>query len=279
MRRFVASSLMLSFATAVGLGCLGHRFSPGISPMTAPTPTFDAIDGAMSVGLRRDGMTLIEGSAAFRLAPRGEFARFLAADDAPPAPVRKDLLADLLIAIDVSGLLSTGASDALPVGTLGLRLGYLSDWLAADLGIAWTSFTFVVGASVGPRFEAPLGSVVKLRGELDLYGSAPLDAEMGYSSSPDPIFFDTSGPPVRATAGTRARLGLGVALVGGVELRVGLMAGAATNGRDPTLLEASVVAGLGGSFGYPRHTVPDPRPVPIPDPILRPIPPGAPGTP
>jgi hypothetical protein len=260
----VGSSLVLVCAAVGGLacsGCVGHRFSPAISPTTAPTPTFDAIDGAMSVGLRQDGMTLLEASAAFRVAPRGEIRRFLGADAAAPDPRPRDLLSDLLIAIDLSGLMSLGASDALPLGTLGLRVGYLSDWLAADLGIAWTSFTFVVGASFGPRFEAPIGSVVKLRGELDLYGSAPLDSEMGYSSSPDSFFFDTSGPPVRATAGVRARLGLGLALAGGVELRVGLMAGAAANGRDPTLLEASAVVGLGGSFGYPSR---DPFPAYVP---------------
>ena len=264
--RCVASSFVLAVATVTGLGCLGHRFSPGISPMTAPTPTFDAMEGAMYVGLRQDGMTILEGSAAFRLAPRGEHARFLGADAAASAPLRQDLLSDLLMAIDVSGLMTLGASDALPVGTLGLRVGYLSDWLAADVGIAWTSFTFVVGASVGPRFEAPLGARIKFRGELDLYGSAPLDSEMGYSSSPDSFFFDTSGPPVRATAGTRARLGLGVAIAGGVELRVGVMGGAAINGRDPTLLEASAVVGLGGSFAQRAR---DPFPVP----------PGAPRTP
>jgi hypothetical protein len=158
----------------------------------------------------------------------------------------------------MSGVMTLGASDALPAGTLGLRFGYLSDWLAADIGLAWTSFTFVVGASVGPRFEAPLGARVKVRGELDLYGSAPLDPEMGYSSSPDSFFYDTSGPPVRATAGARARLGLGLALVRGVELRAGFMGGAATNGRDAPLLEATAVMGLGGSFGYPSRE-PAPR--------------------
>ena len=252
----VGSSLVVVFATVGGLacsGCVGHRFSPAISPMTAPTPTFDAIDGAMCVGLRQDGMTLLEGSAAFRLAPRGELTRFLGADAAAPDPRAHDVLSDLLIAIDLSGLMSLGASDALPLGTLGLRVGYLSEWLAADVGIAWTSFTFVVGASLGPRFEAPLGAVVKLRGELDLYGSAPLDSEMGYSSSPDSFFFDTSGPPVRATAGARARYGLGLALTGRVELRVGVMGGVAINGRDPALLEATGVLGLGGSFGYPSR--------------------------
>lgn len=231
-------------------GCMAHRFSPAPNGLIEPPPSIGSrLDLATDATYRGGRLPTVELGLATK-----PFADALpeAATQGAGAVARGERhpLRDLVVALESTAHLTEDGGDDLPIATLGLRTGWQSRAFAADLGLQFTAFTFVAGASLGPRFEVWAGPRVALRGQLDAYASAPLDPDMGYAWN-RALFGATSGPRTRATAGGHARLGVGVRVTRDIELRFSALGGVAVNGRDAPLVEAAFAIGLGARTSRP----------------------------
>lgn len=226
--------------------CVGHRFASPSGPLSAPLPSFEGQDFSIQVAHREDGLWALEYAAV----AKPFFEELPAAATTGPGAVadgERHPLRDMIVALEGVSTFEESGDKTHPIAHLGLRVGYQSDWLAGDVGLAFTAFTFVLGAEIGPRFDVDLGERFGLRGQLDLYGSLPLDEDLGYDFNAG-FVGPTSGVEPAPTAGVRARLGAALHVTRDVELRLGVMGGIALRGgEDEPLLEGAIVIGLGGS--------------------------------
>jgi len=236
---------VVAAVVCVGLtACIGHRLSPPSGPLSAPLPTVEGQDFAVQVAHREDGLWALEYSVVVKPFFE-EVPEAAKSGSGAVAPGERHPIKDLVVAIEGISTFEESAAAAHPIAHLGLRVGYQSDWLAGDVGLAYTAFTFVLAAEIGPRFDVDVSERLGVRGQLDLYGSLPLDEDLGYDWNRG-LVGPTSGVTPAPTAGLRARLGFGVNVTRELELRLGVMGGIAVDGRDSPVLEGAFVIGLGG---------------------------------